>query len=263
MRIEADVLDVFEAARCEGPRLVLSGQMERSLYNRVAKVIDAAGGIWNRKAGAHLFKGDAADIVDGLLTTGEVINVKQVLGQFDSPAAVVQRVLQAAEIEPGMSVLEPSAGIGRLALAALAREGVIFTIEIDPARAATLALAVAEAHRANPTLASSCAEGMMRDFLTTSPEDIGPFDRIIMNPPFARQADIDHIRHAALFLMPRGRLVSVMSAGVIFRTNRKSEDFRTFLAAHGGFIEPLPEQSFAASGTNIEAVLAVMPGRSA
>jgi len=92
------------------------------------------------------------------------------------------------------------------------------------------------------------------DFLQCG-EELGKFDRVIMNPPFADQADIAHVTHALTFLKEGGKLVAIMSAGVGFRTDRKATAFRTTIQKMGGTIEPLPADSFKASGTGVNTVL--------
>jgi len=84
------------------------------------------------------------------------------------------------------------------------------------------------------------------------------FDRICMNPAFGRQRDIDHVLHAWKFLKIGGRLVSVMSAGVTFRQDRKTLSFREFVSANDGVIEHLPDDSFAESGTKVRTVVVSM-----
>ena len=81
-----------------------------------------------------------------------------------------------------------------------------------------------------------------RDFLTMQPSPL--MDRVVMNPPFARQADIKHVLHALRFLRDGGRLVSVMSASVTFRENRLTQDFRALVSSRSGSIEELPEGAF-------------------
>jgi hypothetical protein len=80
------------------------------------------------------------------------------------------------------------------------------------------------------------------------------FDRILMNPPFSRQADVDHVLHAHSLLAPAGRLVAIMSAGVTFRCNGKTEALRSLIEKHGA-IESLPEHAFRESGTDVRTVL--------
>ena len=74
---------------------------------------------------------------------------------------------------------------------------------------------------------------------------------MVMNPPFSRQADIDHVTHAARFLRPGSRMVAIMSAGTIFRQNSKAVAFREWVEALGGTLEELPDGTFKASGTMV------------
>lgn len=96
------------------------------------------------------------------------------------------------------------------------------------------------------------------DFLLASPNPV--YDRVMMNPPFAKQADIRHVLHALKFLRPDGLLVSVMSAGVTFRDNRLTQDFRDLVRSRGGDIEALPDGAFKASGTMVNTVIVTIPG---
>jgi len=254
MNIESSVLDVLSNATTEGNSLKLNGQLSRPLYVSTNKVLEAAGGKWNRKAQAHIFENDAAEIMDTIILTGKVTNKKQDLGYFPTPAAVVKRLLELAEIEQGMLVLEPSAGQGAIAVKAAKMGAVVHCFEIDPSNANKLA--------SNLFAVSPEYSVTREDFLTINPEKANfrgdLYDRVIMNPPFTRQADIRHVMHALRFLAPGGRLVSVMSSGVTFRTNKLTENFREALKAHRGTIEPLPESTFAESGTNVNTVIVTL-----
>ena len=96
-----------------------------------------------------------------------------------------------------------------------------------------------------------------QDFLTVEPNPI--YDRVVMNPPFDKQADIKHVMHALKFLKPDGLLVSVMSAGVTFRDNKLTVDFRALIRERGGDIEALPDGSFKESGTGVNTVIVTIP----
>ena len=244
MKISNDVLDVLSNATTSGNALSLSGQLERGLYQRANKVIEAAGGKWNRKAQCHLFDGDAADAMDQIILTGEV-TVIQDFGYFPTPAVIVEQLIDLAELIPGMHVLEPSAGQGAIAVKALRVGARVDCVELLPENVRALTGAIASAG-VNATVE-------MLDFLTIPP--VQCYDRVIMNPPFARQADIHHVNHAMKFLKPDGILVSVMSAGVMFRTNRLTVDFKNMVDAHDGEIIPLPEGSFKESGTMVNTVI--------
>ena len=42
-----------------------------------------------------------------------------------------------------------------------------------------------------------------------------------------------------------------MSASVLFRTDKRTTEFRALVESYGGTIEPLPESSFKESGTAV------------
>ncbi len=154
-------------------------------------------------------------------------------GFFPTPPAIVKRMIELADIRPGMTVLEPSAGTGAIA-DAIRQAGVEpICVEI------------------NWTLAEILSKKGYRtycqDFLTF----YTTIDRIIMNPPFEHGADIEHIRHAYTWLAPGGRLVAIASEGPFFRSDRKSIAFREWLDSVGGTSEKLPDGSFLPSGTGV------------
>ncbi|MBS3648835.1 N-6 DNA methylase [Pseudaminobacter sp. 19-2017] len=244
IRISEDVLRVLSAAEITGNALALTGQLDRKLYEQTNKVLDAAGGKWNRKAKAHLFDGDAAEAIEPIILTGEYTRTKQEFGQFDSPPDVVRRVIELADIRPGMLVLEPSAGVGNLALAAHHEGGIVTAWEIDPNRFDKLKSLDIWSETACPVLVDALQQDPYFEYAER-------FDRVVMNPPFARQDDIRHVIHAANFLKDGGRLVAVMSASVLFRDNKLTTDFRAFVEACDGTIERLPEDSFKESGTSV------------
>lgn len=247
MNIDSKVLDVLSNATIEGNTLKLTGQLERPLYVAVNKVLEAAGGKWNRKAQAHVFEEDAADLMDQIILTGKVQNKKQELGDFPTPPDVVKRLMQVAQIEAGMLVLEPSAGVGAIAVPVALLGAIVHCFEIDKSKSdklATRLFATAPVYSVRPST----------DFLQVEKPNLSGdlYDRVVMNPPFARQADIKHVMHALRFLSPGGRLVAIMAAGVTFRTDRLTTHFR---AIPRMTMEALPEDSFKESGTNINTVL--------
>lgn len=249
MKVQASILAILSSSTVEANLIRLpAGKLDRKVYDEVNKALSALGGKWDRRSQAHVFAEPAGDVLDEVLLTGEYRRTKQDFGQFDTPPEVVGRVINLAAIEPGMTVLEPSAGIGNIALAAAAAGARVMCYEIDQKRCETLVAVSARAERRLDMV-------VQRDFLGADPAPV--YDRVLMNPPFAKQADIEHVSHAAKFLKPGGRLVAVMSASVTFRTDRRAASFRERVAAAGGVIEALPEASFKASGTAVSTVLVV------
>jgi len=248
MRVSQDVLDVLDRATCDGNTLSLAsvGKLDRALYTATNKALEAAGGKWSRKAQAHLFDGKAAEAIEPIILTGEIVSLRQELQQFYTPLDLAQRVAGAAKIEPDMHVLEPSAGQGALAKAAWACHGKVTSVEIDRKNCEVLA-AIVHIDGFGPVI---CA-----DFLQQHPEPT--YDRVLMNPPFTRGQDIDHVEHAIRFLKPGGRLVAIMSGGILSRTGRQAA-FRQRVADLGGALAALPADSFKASGTNVATCLVTL-----
>lgn len=241
--ISDDVLSVLSGAEIEGSKLRLTGELDRKLYTSTDKVLKAAGGKWNRAAKAHVFEGPAADAIEPLLLTGRYANHKQDFGQFDTPHDLALEVVSMAEIRHGMSVLEPSAGLGNLARPASMVGGIVDCLEIDTGRI----LALID----GPFKSVECA-----DFPQQPPTPT--YHRVVMNPPFAKGADVQHVRHAFEFLMPGGRLVAIMSAAITFRQTKMFSEFRDWLEELDGTISPLPEESFKESGTGVSAVIVII-----
>ena len=242
MRVDQDIIAVLDRATVAGNALTLTGQLDRKLYERTAKALEAAGGKWSRKAKAHVFDGDAAAAIEPILLTGQIVSAKQELGAFYTPPQVARMVIALADLVPGLAVLEPSAGRGALAAPAHLAGCLVDCVEIDPRSAAILC--------------STPYHGVVEaDFLAQRPKP--QYDRVVMNPPFARQDDIRHVMHATRFLKPGGRLVAVMSSSVRFRTNKLTTEFRDFVDAspHGAISENLPEGSFKESGTGVNACI--------
>ena len=240
--IEPNILSILERAETEGSSLRLTGKLDRKSYVAVNAVLEAVGGKWNKKAKAHVFECDADDALEQILLTGEVITkktVQQEFGFFPTPEAIAHEAVSAARIEPGMLVLEPSAGHGALAELARAHGGKVHCFEL-------LADNVAELEkRLLPVTAG--------DFLEQPVDPI--YDRVVMNPPFAKQADIKHVMHALKFLKPGGRLVAIMSAGSTFRSDRRTVEFNMAVEEMGGRVTRLPDGAFKAAGTMVNTIL--------
>lgn len=147
---------------------------------------------------------------------------------FPTPPAVAENLVERADIQEGMRVLEPSAGTGRIADAL---RGAGATPDVLEVSSDLRAILKAKAHNV-----------VGQDFLSYEPGPV--YDRIVMNPPFSGRVDIDHVRHAYSLLKPGGRIVAIMSEGPFFASDKKSTAFREWLD-EVGVSEQLPEGTFA------------------
>ena len=228
MKINDDVANVLANSKIEGNNLFLpEGQLDRKLYVAVNKVLEATKGKWNRKERAHVFNTSPADMIEEILLTGEYVDEKKEFQFFETPSNLAQQLIEMADIQDGESVLEPSAGKGRIAKLI----GFCDCVELNPENRKYLK-----------------AEGFKlvgEEFL----EFDGQYDVVVANPPFSKQQDIDHVNR--MLDIAKRRVVSVMSASVMFRDNKKTVSFRERIKSLGGTIELLPEKIFAESGTNV------------
>jgi protein-L-isoaspartate O-methyltransferase len=187
---------------------------------------------------------DFAAMRESLRAGVQVVTAPQL---FPTPPALADRMIEAADIQPGNRILEPSAGTGNLVAAIAAAEPTarVTAVEINT----QLADALSARYRVRP----AGWEILTDDFLDLTALDLGRFDRIVMNPPFANGDDMRHIRNAFEMLSPGGRLVAICANGP-----RQQEQLRPFVEENGGTWEELPANTFKESGTGVSAVLLTM-----
>ncbi|MBN2785502.1 MAG: zeta toxin family protein, partial [Pontiellaceae bacterium] len=145
---------------------------------------------------------------------------------FPTPEKTAREIAQWLDVEPGMTVLEPSAGLGALADAVKAEQP---DVQID---------VVEPLNDLREVLESKGYELIGRDFEEIEPAD-GQYDRIIMNPPFSKNRDIKHVQRAYDLLKPGGKLAAITSAHWTFANDRESQEFREWLGEVDGWQEDL------------------------
>lgn len=146
-------------------------------------------------------------------------------GFFPTPPLLVEEMIRLADLAPGMTVLEPSAGKGDIAdaVAQIVGQSNLVCIETN---LSLFDILIAKGHNA-----------WRRDFLADDTErpsasDVypDPFDRILMNPPFENGQDIAHVQRAYELLKPGGILVAIVCANVATREDKKYKAFREWLS---------------------------------
>ncbi len=239
---------IISRATIEGNILRLNeGQLDRKVYQDVAKAIELIGGKWKGgKTMGFVFNSDPTEKVALILNGEKIISTKKEYQYFETPVLLAHRMVEMAEIQAHDSVLEPSAGQGAI---------------------------VHQIVRAQPTMVVDCFELMPEnqeilklnfandinflgaDFLADGIPSTKKWDRIIANPPFSNNQDIDHVRKMFCLLAPKGILVSIMSPHWTFAAEKKCVEFREwFMKAKGAPVE-LDPGAFKESGTAIRTIL--------
>ncbi len=245
LKIDEDVRMILGRSTIIGNRLVLPGQLDRKLYERVDKVLKAAGGKWDRASKSHVFAKSPLATLGLAQETGEITDQKKLLGAFYTPEPLARRLVEMAEIEDYHVVLEPSAGRGAIASVIAETAKDVQCIETDPESAKYLA---AQGFRVG------CCDFLVwakERLLRSDPKNAHKFHRIVMNPPFANDQGIDHVTAAFKLLHGDGILVSVVSRGAVSGNVRKKRLAFQRLIARYGFAEDLPDDSFKDSGTGV------------
>jgi predicted RNA methylase len=235
-----EVLDVLSRSNIDDEGLTLPPeQLPPDQYAAVNKFLELAGAKWHKGKKRHLFKAGAREKIDGLLSSGQILDEKKHFQAFYTPQEVAHDLVRIAGVQPDMDCLEPSAGDGVIATALREAGARVTCIELNPDAAEKL-----RARGFDPAV---------KDFLSVEP--VAAYDRVVMNPPFTNNQDIDHVLHAFEFLKPGGKLVAIMGKGFLFGEQRKRAEFRQFLESHGKVVQDLPRGTFQESGTMVETVV--------
>lgn len=156
-------------------------------------------------------------VQDRLPTQAMRTREQQLHQQFSTPPTLAFAAVRAAGIRPDDVVLEPSAGVGSLAVLARAEGATVQTNEIAPRRQALLR------HQGFATTAVDAE--YLHDLLPD--EGVKP-TVIVMNPPFSANGGrtgndssigMSHVLQALQRLEPGGRLVAITGQTMTFGTS--------------------------------------------
>ena len=248
--VPPDVRSVLADATILADRLTLPDQLDRPLYVRVDKVLKAAGGKWNTKAGAHLFQEDPRQVLGIALETGKVVDDKKSRQAFYTPDWLAEELVAFAGIDDECCrVLEPSAGDGSLVKSAIgAGATTVCAVEIDRLCC----------DRLNLLATDDCIIDVHHQTFETFDPGHEVYDACVMNPPFDHV--IEHVTKAASMVKDDGIVAAIMPAGIKFREDKKWASLRNHIKSTGGWFQSNPDHSFEASGTRVSTVTAVFPG---
>ena len=241
-------IDVLKEAKIDGNYVKLPDvKLDRKLYMEVAKHLELIGGKWKGgKTQAFEFKTDPTSLLEKL-TEGDKVNLKKEFQFFATPADLAKEMIYYAELYNGLTVLEPSAGQGAI-------------INAIHALQPSLTVDYCELMDVNRMILEkiSNVRFMCDDFLELPEDGNFQYDRIIANPPFNKNQDIDHIKKMYNHLKEGGILVTLCSKHYIQSKNKKETSFNNWLIKLDALINVIPSGTFKKSGTNVETILIVI-----
>lgn len=170
-------------------------------------------------------------------------------GFFPTPDKIIFQMLSAANLADGMRILEPSAGNGRICD--------LIKSEMDWCKK-SYTLDVCEVNRTLQEILKAKGYNLVdNNFLSYHPHWL-KYDRILMNPPFEKGQDREHIYHAYDLLNQGGRLIAIACENSFFANNQSTIKFRDWLDKVNADVTSLPEGAFKESGTMVRARIVVI-----
>ncbi len=267
-RLTPEVIGWLEECEVEGQLVRMKRKLAHTEYLRLKRALQALGGHWHTRLQAFRFDQDAGPILAAATGDGWYIDPVQRWGQFDTPDDLADQVVAAAGIPADALILEPSAGTGALIRAVLRharRNGTsiagITAFEIDPRRIGMLNALSAEMAQDPAAPRLTVSEGDVLAWIQLGRENgvsLGPYDTIVMNPPFSRGADIAHIMAVWPTLRRGGRLVAICAESAFIQQRHAAQAFRDWLAEHRAEVTCLPPASFRAAGTDVKCRMIVV-----
>lgn len=236
---------VLQACKVEGKVIKLPDvQLERKLYMDVANSLSLIGGKWKGgKIAGFVFHADPTDLLKQI-ANGEKRNLKKEFQFFGTPDVVGDDLASRLNLSESDSILEPSAGQGALVKAV---NRVLPGKKVD----------CYELMDVNQTILRKIdTVNFLGDDFLKSPVD-KKYDKIIANPPFTKNQDIDHIYAMWERLEEGGILATAASSHWLEVKGRKEVLFSDFVWANG-YAEQIPAGAFKESGTNIRTTLIVL-----
>lgn len=220
-------------------------QLDRADYLKVKKLFESNGGKWKGgKTQGFIFETDTESIL-ARLQGGDTSNRKKKFQFFETPADIARKLaVRLGDVEPTHRILEPSAGRGALIKAVLEEwpEQTVDCYELMEENCEELAKI--------PN-----ARLLGNDFMEA---EVGMYDKIIANPPFANNQDIKHVTKMWEHLADGGQMAVIMGCHWQFAIDKPSKAFRSFVESVDHDITVLPKGTFKSSGTDVESMMLVL-----
>lgn len=244
--LSMEALEVLNECIVDGNLVRLPDiKLDREDYMQVKKKLELIGGKWKGgKVQGFEFKENPTALLTQI-AGGKKVNLQKEFQFFATPDTLARRMVHLASIGNEHDILEPSAGQGALVKAIQSElpGKIVYCYELMP-----INLEFLKKMRDTRILGE--------DFLQNDNDD--KYDRIIANPPFNKNQDIDHIKEMYDLLKPGGRIVTVASPSWTFGSQKKQVAFREWLKEINAEVEEIPAGVFKESGTSIRAMLLVI-----
>ena len=220
-------------------------RFDKKNYALAKTWIEEAGGIWQGgKVQGFTFPFDARRVFS-ILNQGKRCNLAQEYQYFATPAGLADWLVSLAGGVSGTdTILEPSAGTGAIVKAII---------------------------RSSPGVMVDCFELMPENIEILSKIDgvslVGTnfdsptkkkYTKIIANPPFSKNQDVDHLLRMYECLAENGVMAVITSRHWQLGQEKKCVDFRKWIESHDAKVFPIEAGEFKESGTSVPTLAVVI-----
>jgi hypothetical protein len=232
--------EVLQACTIEGNIVRLPDvELDRKLYTDVKKILGKIGGVWKgHQTQGFVFEQDPTDLLTEI-AAGTKRNLKKEFQFFETGPELADRVVQLANIDrPDLVLGEPSAGRGALvkAVRRVHPSAIVHCYELQELNRTFLMKVPGVVLLGN-------------DFMEAKPTSM--FDRLVANPPFSKNQDIEHVFRMYCCLKDGGRVVSIVSRHWQLADGKKELEFKKWLKLVPHQQIDLDAGEFKSSGTNV------------
>lgn len=233
-----ETIEVLQNCTVEGTVVKLPNvQLERNEYLEVKKKLELIGGKWKGgKVQGFVFATDPTEMLEQI-ANGENRNLKKEFQFFATPEELADKLVYLADLQQHDTILEPSAGQGAIVKAI----NKVCDVVPDCFELMDINTIVLNKSGLQFNLIGC-------DFFKHNGK---AYSKIIANPPFTKNQDIDHLKEMYKCLSRGGRLVCITSECWVNGSQKKQVEFKEWLDSIDSEVLDIERGSFKESGTMI------------
>jgi len=237
--------EVLQKCTIEGNVVKLPNvQLDRNEYLEVKKALELIGGKWKGgKVFGFVFATDPTDLLNQVIN-GEKRNIKKEFQFFATPEKLADEIVEIAELEHHDTILEPSAGQGAIIKA------INKVCECVPDCFELMDINITILNKSGLRF-----NLIGDDFFKHNGKT---YSKIIANPPFSKNQDIDHFKKMYECLSLGGRLVCITSESWVNGSQKKQVEFKNWLNEIEAELIDIEKGAFKESGTMVGGKIVVV-----
>jgi len=237
--------EVLQQCTVEGNVVKLpKTQLDRNEYLEVKKALELIGGKWKGgKVFGFVFATDPTELL-AEIANGEKRNLKKEFQFFATPEKLADKLVFLADLKQHDTILEPSAGQGAIVKAI----NKVCDVVPDCFELMDVNTIILNKSGLRFNLIGD-------DFFNHNGKT---YTKILANPPFTKNQDIDHLKEMYKCLSRGGRLVCITSESWVNGSQKKQVEFKNWLDEIEAEVIDIEKGAFKESGTMVGGKIVVV-----